>query len=117
MSKIIVVNKYKHEATSDDIYIGRGSIFGSPYSHLSSKFKNVTKCDTREDAINVYEVYFNNIMNSCGCKHKEFKNSIRNLVVKSKLGENINLVCYCKPKPCHGDIIKEYILKQIENDT
>ncbi len=117
MSKITVVNKYRHDATSDDIYIGRGSIFGSPYSHLTSKFEGVTKCDTREEAVQKYENYFNAIMSSCGCKHKQFKNSIRDLVIKLNLGEDINLVCYCKPKACHGDIIKEYILKQIKNDT
>ena len=30
-----------------------------------------------------------------------------------KLGEDINLVCFCKPKACHGDVIKEYILNNI----
>jgi len=25
------------------------------------------------------------------------------------------LVCYCKPKPCHGDVIAEYLNNAIEN--
>lgn len=107
--KIQVVNKYKHEPTSDDVYIGRGSTFGSPYSHLDSKYPGITKCDTRENAVEAYTLYFNNIMNSCGCKHKDFKYAVRELVMKLKLGEDVNLVCFCKPKACHGDVIKKYI--------
>ena len=113
---ITVVNKYKHNATSDDIYIGRGSIFGSPYSHIRSKFPEIIKYNTREEAIQEYKKYFDDIMSSCGCKHKKFKNAIRDLVVKTKVGEDINLVCFCKPKSCHGDVIKEYVLKEIENE-
>lgn len=31
-----------------------------------------------------------------------------------KQGTSVFLVCYCAPKPCHGDVIKEAVLKLIE---
>ena len=114
LKRLKVVNKYKHEKTSDDVYIGRGSLFGSPYSHLPSKFTDVTLCVDRDHAVNVYKDYFNSKINSCGCKHKDFKYKLRQLVVKLKLGGDVNLVCYCAPKPCHGDVIRDYLIKEIQ---
>ncbi len=113
LNRLKVVNKYKHEPTSDDVYIGRGSLFGSPYSHLPSEKENVTLCDTREEAIDAYKKYFHDIIDSCGCKHKQFKGQLREMIVKLKLGGEINLICFCKPKACHGDVIKDYILTQL----
>lgn len=113
LQRLRVVNKYKHEPTSDDVYIGRGSIFGNPYSHIPSSDKNVIMCDTREESINAYRTYFQDIIDGCGCKNKRFKRQLREMIVKLKLGGEVNLVCYCKPKTCHGDIIKEYLLTQI----
>ena len=116
MSKITVVNKYKHDATNQDIFIGRGSPFGNPYTHLDSKFNDVIKCDTREEAIESHKKWFYRAIKSCGCKNKDMKNGLRSLLMQLRLGEDINLVCYCKPKACHGDTIKEYLLKELEND-
>jgi len=50
---------------------------------------------------------------SCGCKHKDFKYKLRQLVVKLKLGGDVNLVCYCAPKACHGDVIRDYLINEI----
>ena len=113
LQQLKIVNKYRHEPTSDDVYIGRGSLFGSPYSHLPSEKENVTLCDTREEAIDAYKKYFHDIIDSCGCKHKQFKGQLREMIVKLKLGGEINLICFCKPKACHGDVIKDYILTQL----
>ena len=110
---IQVVNKYKHDATSDDVYIGRGSLFGNPFSHLPSAYPDIIKCDTREDAIDSYREYFQDIMDGCGCSNKEMKNKLRDIIIKLKLGGDVNLVCYCKPCACHGDVLMEYILKEV----
>lgn len=111
--RIKVVNRYKHEATIDDVYIGRGSHLGSSYSHLPSKYKDVTLCDTREEALELYKEFFTDAMNGCGCKYKDLKNELRKIIVNLRLGQEINLVCYCKPKDCHGDIIRDFILTQV----
>jgi len=43
-----------------------------------------------------------------------YKELIR-IAMKVKAGENIQLVCWCKPLDCHGDVIKrcvEWIIKE-----
>lgn len=46
-----VVNK--HHGVPDDVYIGRGSQWGNPISHLSNT-EDDFKVDTREEAIEMY---------------------------------------------------------------
>jgi len=41
--------------------------------------------------------------------NNEFKGEIMKLAAKHLLDEDIILICSCKPKPCHGDRIKEAI--------
>ena len=80
-----VVNKYKHVY---DVYIGRGSKWGNPFV--------IGKDGTREEVINKYEKY---LLNS-----PELLNSLHELKGKT-------LGCFCKPKPCHGDVLIKYIRK------
>lgn len=81
----IVVNKYKE---SFDVYIGRGSKWGNPYP--------ITETEDRDTVINKYKQYlWKEINTPCG---KITKSDILNLSGK-RLG------CFCKPKPCHGDVL------------
>ena len=86
----IVVNLRKEPY---DVYIGRGNkynhkgMFGNPYSE-----------GTREQNIALFKEYFyERIFND-----KEFEKRV--LELKDKV-----LGCFCKPLPCHGDIIAEYL--------
>ena len=81
-----VVNKRKEQ---DDVYIGRGSMFGNPYP--------ITTERDRETVIELYRQWFYNQL-----KDPNFKAEVEKLRDK-KLG------CYCKPAACHGDIIVEYL--------
>jgi hypothetical protein len=101
---IRIVNKYRHEPTPNDVYIGRGSPFGNPYA-----FKPGTKAEfivaTREEAIEKYREHF----------HRKRMNDVfmyemlQIMFAAHVRGEDINLVCYCSPAPCHGQVIKEYL--------
>jgi len=116
---ITVVNKYKHTATENDVYIGRGSPLGSPYSHLDSKYNNVIKVDTREEAMELFRSYFDHVKRldtSSDLAALKFNRALWELLNKAKT-QDINLVCFCKPKACHGDVIKEWLDKQLENDN
>ena len=95
---ITVVNKYKHKPTGEDVYIGRGSPFGNPFTHLKSS-KEVIQVETREEAVEAYKTYFKAKLE----KDPEFK------ILVHSISKNANLVCFCKPKACHGDIIAEYL--------
>lgn len=85
-----VVNK----RTSDfDIYIGRGSRWGNPYSHMEgTQAREVVA--TRAEAIERYRIdLWNDI-----CTGKITLEDLSELCDK-RLG------CFCAPLPCHGDVL------------
>ena len=113
---IRVVNKYKHKPDPDhDVYIGRGSEFGNPFTHLDSKYDSTIKVETRKEAIQRFKEYFDKKMNPIYDYEKgDLYNNMHELLDLAKK-QDINLVCYCKPQPCHGDIIKEWLDKELED--
>jgi len=90
--KTKVVNiRYKNY----DVYIGRAGrgqdgYFGNPFI-LSSN-------EPRGASIEKYRTYFNERLKT----DAEFKKRIHDL--KGRV-----LGCFCKPYPCHGDVIAEYL--------
>ena len=100
-----VVNKYKHTSTKHDFYIGRGSGLGNPWTHLDSKYPTF-KTVTREEAVNKFKDYF---YEQIQLEDSELKNNLEEIINLHKKHGEVNLVCFCKPKACHGDIIAEYL--------
>jgi hypothetical protein len=78
-----------------DVYIGRGkgSIWGNPFSHKDGTLAEF-KVNSRHEALQRYEEYL--------LKNEELMSKLPDL--KGKV-----LGCWCKPKACHGDILKKYI--------
>lgn len=78
-----VLNKYKDTIPKDAVYIGRPTIWGNPF---------VIGIDgTREEVIAKYEERIK--------EQPPLKGHIKH-VLKGK-----DLVCFCAPLPCHGDIL------------
>ncbi len=81
-----VLNKYidKLKITADDIYIGRPSIWGNPFI--------TGKDGTREQVIEKHKIWIK-----------------QNTYLLSRIHElkGKNLICFCAPKTCHGDILLE----------
>jgi hypothetical protein len=106
-SMIFLVNKYKHVPTPNDVYIGRGSPLGNPFtgSKKLSETKALVQCDTPEIAIAAYREYlYQAIIN----KDKAICQELNRIWQMAKYGD-VYLVCFCAPKPCHGLIIKHLI--------
>lgn len=81
-----------------DVYIGRGSKWGNPYSHKTGTSATY-KVSSRDMAISKYREY---ILNGIG----------RNLINELHELDGKTLGCYCKPYKCHGDVLVElYKLK------
>lgn len=87
----------------NNVYIGRGGIVfidGQRYPPTWSKWANpfkVGKDDiTHEEAVKRFKLFI----------EKKFGESLKEELQKLK-GKNLG--CWCKPKPCHGDIIKSMI--------
>jgi len=99
--------------TKSDVYIGRGSVFGNPYTHLEKTDNFTVKVDTRDEAIDNYTEYAETLMTF----DNDYSQAIDKLRERSKT-EDLNLVCYCKlphkEVRCHGDIIKRLIEKDHE---
>lgn len=72
-----------------DVYVGRGSIWGNPFSHLRSKH-TVTLVADRATAITAHAVWIQD--------QPELLALIPTLRAK-RLG------CYCAPLPCHAEIL------------
>lgn len=84
-----------------DVYIGRAGrgmdgYFGNPF-----KIEPGMK---RGGTLEKYREYFNNRLQT----DPDFHRRINGLRGKT-------LGCFCKPYPCHGDIIKEYLDRQPES--
>lgn len=78
-----VFNKYHKDAPLDSIYIGRGSPWGNPFS--------IGKDGTREEVVEKFEKYLSSNSNLLARVRSELRGK--------------NLVCFCYPKACHGDIL------------
>ena len=92
MGKTRVVNIRKE---SCDVYIGRAGhgkdgYFGNPF-RLDAEM-------ARGGTLDRYRKYFYHRLST----DEEFRRRIGELQGKT-------LGCFCKPNPCHGDIIKEYL--------
>lgn len=75
-----------------DVYIGRGSRWGNPYSHkVGTLAEHVV--GSRTEAIQKFEEYL--------LSNEELMASLPELKGKT-------LGCWCKPKSCHGDILLRY---------
>jgi hypothetical protein len=104
--KINVVNKH-HGASGE--YIGRGSPLGNPFSSKTGTKAQVVVKD-RETAVAAYRDWLNEkirVMN------RPVIEELNRLHALAKQGE-LNLVCFCAPKACHGDVIKDILLNAKE---
>ena len=88
----------------NNFYIGRGSVLGNPYTHITDKkTKALYQAKDRDDAIEKYSHYFDLMYGS----NIAFTKEIDKIYEIYKSGVDVYLECYCTPLRCHGDIIKE----------
>ena len=73
-----------------DVYIGRPSIWGNPYSHKIDTIAEF-RVETRDEAIAKFEAYF---------LARPDLIQLAKRVLRGKV-----LGCWCKPLACHGDVL------------
>lgn len=88
--KTIVINKHHGNVPLGAVYIGRGSKWGNPY--------RIGPDGSREEVIKKYRDYIQ--------RRPDLLGSLGEL--KGKI-----LVCFCKPRACHGDVLVELIESQL----
>ena len=82
-----ILNKYKDGFPPGSVYVGRPSPFGNPFS--------IGKDGSREEVIEKYRQWLQDQPRLIKIMKRELKGK--------------DLVCFCAPKPCHGDVIKEVV--------
>lgn len=98
--KIIIKNLRKEKPKYPwDIRVDRSSPLGNPFAMTSEK--------DRDLVCNKYEVWFYNVNTKA-----QIQNELNRLKeILSKYGK-LNLFCWCSPKRCHAETIKEYLLEE-----
>ncbi len=79
----MVHNRYHRTAPPGAVYIGRGSPYGNPFV--------IGKDGTRDEVCDKYGMYL--------CRNHDLITKVK----KELRGKD--LVCFCKPLRCHGDIL------------
>lgn len=103
---ITVVNGYK-EGFNTGIYIGRGgkgkaqSPFANPFTVKDYGLKLCLK---------KYKEWLQEKLKDKNSPQRVQLETLAEMVMN---GHNIRLVCFCKPKPCHGDIVKQILEEYI----
>lgn len=88
-----ILNKATDTLTENCVYIGRPSKWGNPYrSGIDG---------TKAEVIQKYKEYL--------YSSPELMASLHELVGK-------DLVCWCKPRPCHGDVLMQAVLEYMRED-
>lgn len=74
----------------DCVYVGRPSKWGNRYTHSFEGTLAEVQVPTREDAVRAYERWI--------LEQPQLLADLHELRGK-------DLVCWCAPKPCHGDVL------------
>lgn len=103
--------KNKRNWNGDGIYVGRPSPLSNPF--------RITENCSREEAIDRYELWLMEAILNEGVgsiDHVQVITALQN--IESYLIEHgeCNLICYCSPKPCHADIIKQVLLNKFHTN-
>ena len=92
--KTRVVNRRRERF---DVYIGRPSPFGNPFSHNEGTLAQY-RVATRDEAVAHFREWFLAQPELVARARRELKGKV--------------LGCWCKPASCHGDVLAEIVDKE-----
>lgn len=99
MEQVVVANRHgglwKGYTTE---YIGRPSVLGNPFPMGDNKSMRLV-------VVGLYKDWLRKEYRRGGVVREK----LESLAERVRDGECFALVCYCAPKACHGDVIKEAI--------
>ena len=98
---IKVINKHAADRTVDSLtgtYIGRPSPLGNPFI--------IGKDGDRTEVISKYKRWLLLQL----ARPSKAKDELNRLIELYNERKELVLICWCAPAPCHGDVIREFIL-------
>ena len=99
---IQITNKKVDKSDSNTFYCGRPSVLGNPFEMESELDRNIVIDEYKkwlEDKLNVGDI--------------TISNRISTMIVHYKSHGELKLMCWCYPKRCHCEVIKEILEKLI----
>ena len=80
------------------VYVGRPSALGNPFL--------VGRDSTRAEVIGRYQLWLRQQWRRGGPVRQE----LERLAAKYRRDGRLTLLCWCAPRPCHADVIREAVL-------
>lgn len=115
MAKIIRYCKLKEEHFGPNCFdVSRPNIFGNPYTHIRNKAtKAQVKVKTRDEAIDLYSPYFDNMLKDDSEVGEVFRKEWDKLYEAYKTYDEIYIGCYCDEKErCHSEVIIKKLIQR-----
>ena len=110
--EINIVNKKTHKPTAFDIYIGRGSALGNPFTYITDR---ATKAEflvsSRDECIRRYDSWLKQQIQN---RNKTVIGQLNSIAMLLRGNGTVNLVCYCAPLACHGEVVKRIVEKALK---
>lgn len=92
---MLIVNKRNHTPSPSDVYVGRPSPLGNPFSHQTGTLARYRTAN-RTEAIESYRHWL---------AHELKAKNLQVIKALEALTPDSTLVCWCAPLPCHADVI------------
>ena len=100
-SSVVVIKNYPASPIHVfDVRVDRKTIFGNPF--------RIEDESLRDDALDKYQAYFYERIK----KDLEFRNEAERLLRLYEKYGTLNLFCWCFPKRCHSETIRDYITER-----
>lgn len=114
---IKVIHKKDTDKYDNVVYVGRGSDLGNPYTSIQGRETMAQfVVESRKESIESFKKYLFDCIDK---KEEKVCNMLNRIYIMSMKGD-VYLSCYCSPKSCHADVIKEIIeskMPQENNDN
>jgi hypothetical protein len=98
-----IVNKRKFEG--EGVYIGRPSPLGNPFTAKQEGSKEI--------AISKYRLWLNTQWNTGNTR---VINELKRIASMLKTTGEVNLICWCAPAQCHGEVVRDAILNIVNRN-
>ena len=97
-----------------EVWIDRKhSPLGNPYSHLEKQTLAGFHVATRDEAINSYAKWIVEQLSDDSVNVSVKREYLKLKEIYQRFGK-LTMICWCVPHRCHGEILKELILKDIQ---
>jgi hypothetical protein len=97
--------KNKSKWKQDGYYIGRPTVLGNPFK--------INNDISREESISRYAEW---LINAILKRKKIIVNELQKMEHILQEKGKLNLVCWCSPKMCHADLIRQILLNKLHQN-